>query len=71
MYCSSFAARGTLLALAVVVLAAPSLPASAQAPGPAKKALVVWGGWPGHQPKPCVDLRRKASIGVGGQLQRG
>lgn len=20
-----------------------------------KKALVVWGGWPGHQPKECVD----------------
>lgn len=21
-----------------------------------KKALVVWGGWDGHEPKPCADL---------------
>jgi uncharacterized protein len=21
-----------------------------------KKALVVWGGWPGHEPKPCADI---------------
>ena len=21
-----------------------------------KKALIVWGGWPGHEPKPCADL---------------
>jgi len=21
-----------------------------------KKALMVWGGWPGHEPKQCVDL---------------
>ena len=22
----------------------------------AKKALVVWGGWEGHEPKQCVDI---------------
>ena len=22
----------------------------------AKKALMVWGGWAGHEPKPCVDI---------------
>ena len=22
----------------------------------AKKALMVWGGWEGHEPKPCVDV---------------
>ena len=21
-----------------------------------KKALIVWGGWAGHEPKPCTDL---------------
>ena len=21
-----------------------------------KKALMVWGGWPGHEPKQCVDV---------------
>jgi hypothetical protein len=21
-----------------------------------KKTLIVWGGWPGHEPKPCADL---------------
>jgi type 1 glutamine amidotransferase len=21
-----------------------------------KKALIVWGGWPGHEPKKCVDI---------------
>ena len=23
---------------------------------PMKKALMVWGGWPGHEPKQCVDI---------------
>ena len=23
---------------------------------PMKKALMVWGGWPGHEPKKCVDI---------------
>ena len=21
-----------------------------------RNALIVWGGWPGHEPKECVDL---------------
>jgi type 1 glutamine amidotransferase len=21
-----------------------------------KKALMVWGGWPGHEPKTCVEI---------------
>ena len=29
---------------------------SAQAPARGKSALVVWGGWEGHEPKQCVDL---------------
>ena len=24
--------------------------------GTVKKALMVWGGWPGHEPKQCVDI---------------
>lgn len=56
MYCSSFCTRGAPLALAFVVLAVSVLPASAQAPAATRKALVVWGGWPGHQPKQCVDV---------------
>jgi len=27
-----------------------------QAPAKKKKALFVWGGWEGHEPKPCVDI---------------
>jgi hypothetical protein len=23
---------------------------------PKKKVLIVWGGWDGHEPKPCVDI---------------
>ena len=22
----------------------------------AKKAIMVWGGWEGHEPKQCVDI---------------
>ena len=29
---------------------------SAQSPKPLKSALIVWGGWEGHEPKPCVDI---------------
>ena len=28
----------------------------AQAPQKAKTALIVWGGWEGHEPKQCVDI---------------
>ncbi len=44
----------------VLVVAAAFLLAAAAAPGPAqtakKKALFVWGGWDGHEPKQCVDI---------------
>jgi type 1 glutamine amidotransferase len=29
---------------------------AAQAPAKAKSALMVWGGWEGHEPKQCVDI---------------
>ncbi len=32
------------------------LPAAAQKPDVKKRALVVWGGWEGHEPKKCVDI---------------
>jgi hypothetical protein len=42
------------LALASVWALAPS--AGAQQPAAKKKVLMVWGGWPGHQPKETVDV---------------
>ena len=41
-------------ALCTLLLSAP--PALAQTAAPAKKALVVWGGWEGHTPKQSVDI---------------
>jgi hypothetical protein len=45
-----------LLAAALVVLPAFGPDAAAQAPSAKKKVLVVWGGWPGHEPKQTVDV---------------
>jgi uncharacterized protein len=45
---------GFLFAVMTASALVPS-PVAAQPPAK-KKALVVWGGWPGHQPKECVDL---------------
>lgn len=42
------------LALAAVSAFAPA--AGAQQPAAKKKVLIVWGGWPGHQPKETVDV---------------
>jgi hypothetical protein len=42
------------LAFAAAWALAPA--ASAQQPAAKKKVLVVWGGWPGHQPKETVDI---------------
>jgi hypothetical protein len=42
------------LALAAAWSLAPA--ASAQQPAAKKKVLIVWGGWPGHQPKETVDI---------------
>jgi type 1 glutamine amidotransferase len=33
-----------------------SFSAAGQAPAKKKKALFVWGGWEGHEPKQCVDI---------------
>jgi len=30
--------------------------AGARQPAAKKKVLIVWGGWPGHQPKETVDV---------------
>jgi len=51
--------RFPLAAVAVLGLAAAVafMPVdAAQQPAAGKKALMVWGGWPGHQPKETVDL---------------
>lgn len=35
----------------------------------AKKALVVWGGWDGHEPKQCVDIYAPYLQGQGYQVE--
>jgi type 1 glutamine amidotransferase len=40
----------------LVVLLIACLAASGSAQGKKKKALFVWGGWEGHEPKQCVDI---------------
>jgi len=42
--------------LLLLVAASVGLAASQQAPAPAKRALVVWGGWAEHQPRQTVDV---------------
>jgi hypothetical protein len=43
--------------LAGLILSVLPLPAPAQdKPGAGKKVLIVWGGWDGHEPRPCVDI---------------
>ncbi len=43
---------------AIAALAATSLLAAVpgEGPGTGKRVLMVWGGWPGHEPKQTVDL---------------
>lgn len=50
--------RVVVVVVAIVVLAAASLLAAPQpqAPGAGKRVLMVWGGWPGHQPKETVEI---------------
>jgi type 1 glutamine amidotransferase len=50
--------KRTLLAIVAVaaVLGLFVCSGTAQAPATGKSALVVWGGWEGHEPKQCVDL---------------
>jgi uncharacterized protein len=45
--------RAAVLAAAAVLIVGAL---GAQAPAKAKSALVVWGGWEGHEPKQCVDI---------------
>jgi uncharacterized protein len=53
-------ARSSRRPLAVVVLAAALVwaapRADAQTQAPKKKALVVWGGWAGHEPRQTADI---------------
>jgi len=45
-----------MIVVSIGLLATASRAAFAQAPGEKKKALFVWGGWEGHEPKQCVDI---------------
>jgi uncharacterized protein len=47
---------GILLALSAVALVSAASSPARQGPPPQKKVLIVWGGWPGHQPKETVDV---------------
>ena len=49
-------AVGAALGLALAAAVAFSTAAGAQGQSPKKKVLIVWGGWPGHQPKETVDV---------------
>jgi type 1 glutamine amidotransferase len=51
---SRFLVLFAVLALAAAWAFAPA--AGAQQPAAKKKVLIVWGGWPGHQPKETVDV---------------
>jgi len=42
--------------IAGIAASAGSAEAPDQAASPKKKALFVWGGWDGHEPKKCVDI---------------
>ncbi len=50
--------KRAILIAAVIAAAAGLLarPGTAQPPKASKSALVVWGGWEGHEPKKCVDI---------------
>lgn len=51
------AAIAASLAAAAIFLTLPAASGSPRRPAVAKKkALFVWGGWEGHEPKPCVDI---------------
>jgi type 1 glutamine amidotransferase len=44
------------LALAANAIISVTPASHAQGPAPKKKALIVWGGWEGHQPRQTVDI---------------
>ena len=46
-----------LMSAALLAWTMAGLPNHAEPAAPnARKALVVWGGWEGHEPKQCVDI---------------
>ena len=54
-----FAGKGTfclLLAVTIIIALIPLTISPAPAAQKTKKALIVWGGWEGHEPKQCVDI---------------
>lgn len=48
--------RKTLLLGFISIFMLGLFGAAGQAPAKKKKALFVWGGWEGHEPKQCVDI---------------
>jgi type 1 glutamine amidotransferase len=47
---------GAAALLLILALAASAAVSAQPRPGEGKKVLIVWGGWDGHEPKPCVDI---------------
>jgi uncharacterized protein len=45
-----------ILILLLGLAAAVAFAGPGQAPAKPKTALIVWGGWEGHEPKQCVDI---------------
>lgn len=50
--CLFKAGKAAGLLVLFLILSCPALPIRAEK----KKALFVWGGWEGHEPKKCVDI---------------
>jgi hypothetical protein len=48
--------RGTLIVFGLALGVGLVLAGPGQSPKKPKTALFVWGGWEGHEPKPCVDI---------------
>jgi len=48
--------KKTLLTSLIFIFMLGLFVAAWQAPGKTRKALFVWGGWDGHEPKKCVDI---------------
>jgi type 1 glutamine amidotransferase len=57
------------LVVAVVALVAQGAAGQTARCATSKKALVVWGGWEGHEPKKCVDLFVPWMRSVGFEVQ--
>jgi len=48
--------KSHFIAIVIVGLLMTASFAAGQAPAKKKKALFIWGGWEGHEPKQCVDI---------------